>query len=113
MSAKRRKEPTGRPRKGALAAIHSAAAGLYQVCGLSKATMREFDELCLEPVREVTAHEVIRIRRNASVSQNLFARYLNTSASTVQKWETGAKRPSGVAAKLLRVIEKHGLKILT
>ena len=46
------------------------------------------------------------------VSQPVFARYLNTSESTVQKWESGAKRPSGLALKLLAVVEKHGLKVL-
>lgn len=42
----------------------------------------------------------------------MFARYLNTSESTVEKWETGAKKPSGVALKLLSVVQKHGLKVL-
>jgi DNA-binding transcriptional regulator YiaG len=46
------------------------------------------------------------------VCQPVFARYLNTSESTVQKWESGAKRPSGMALKLLAVVEKHGLKVL-
>jgi putative transcriptional regulator len=45
------------------------------------------------------------------VSQNLLAHYLNTSPSTVQKWETGAKKP-GATAKPLRVVEKHGLNVL-
>ena len=39
-------------------------------------------------------------------------RYLNTSESTVEKWETGAKRPSGMALKLLALVEKHGLQVL-
>jgi putative transcriptional regulator len=47
------------------------------------------------------------------VSQPVFARYLNTSESTVQKWETGVKQPSGMALKLLSVVEKHGLKVLS
>jgi putative transcriptional regulator len=42
----------------------------------------------------------------------VFARRLNTSASTVEKWETGAKRPSGVALKMLAVVKKHGLAVL-
>ncbi len=33
------------------------------------------------------------------ISQPVFARYLNTSVSTVQKWETGAKRPWWDVAK--------------
>ncbi len=74
--------------------------------------MREYDELCLDPVAEVSAKEVVRIRTRMNVSQNLFARYLNTSESTIQKWETGAKKPSAIAAKLLQVLEKHGLKVL-
>jgi putative transcriptional regulator len=42
----------------------------------------------------------------------VFARYLNTSESTIEKWETGAKRPSGMALKLLSLVEKHGLEVL-
>jgi putative transcriptional regulator len=44
----------------------------------------------------------------------VFARYLNTSESTIQKWEAGTKRPSGMALKLLAivVVEKHGLQVL-
>jgi DNA-binding transcriptional regulator YiaG len=42
----------------------------------------------------------------------IFARYLNTSESTIEKWETGAKKPSGMALKLLSIVRKHGLKML-
>ncbi len=112
MTTKRRKPQRPQARKGAYAAIHSAAAALHRAGGIGKATMREYDELCLDPVEEVSAKEVVRIRTRMNVSQNLFARYLNTSESTVQKWETGAKKPSAIAAKLLRVVEKHGLKVL-
>ncbi|MDQ0998453.1 DNA-binding transcriptional regulator YiaG [Phyllobacterium ifriqiyense] len=41
------------------------------------------------------------------------ASYLNTSESTIQKWESGAKRPSGMALKLLAVVQKHGLQVLS
>ncbi|MDW9395209.1 transcriptional regulator, partial [Sinorhizobium meliloti] len=30
-----------------------------------------------------------------------------------QKWETGAKRPSGPALKLLSIVRKHGLEMLS
>lgn len=101
-----------RPKSDAFEAIHGAASSLRRVGAITKATMREYDELCLEPVKYVTAREVVLIRKRANVSQNLFARYLNTSESTVQKWEAGAKRPSALATKLLRIVEKHGLKVL-
>ena len=40
------------------------------------------------------------------------ARYLNNSESTVQKWEAGSEQPSGMALKLLAVVQKHGLDVL-
>jgi putative transcriptional regulator len=57
-------------------------------------------------------HQIKRIRESQRVSQPVFARYLNTSESTIEKWETGAKKPSGMALKLLAIVEKHGLKML-
>jgi putative transcriptional regulator len=115
-SAKMRKKSRAaapqRSKGDAFEAIRGAAQGLHRAGAISKATMREYDELCLEPVKEVTAKDVVRIRLRVKVSQNLFAHYLNTSPSTVQKWETGAKEPGAIAAKLLRVVEKHGLDVL-
>jgi len=57
-------------------------------------------------------NQIKSIREQARVSQPVFARYLNTSVSTVQKWETGSKQPSGMALKLLAVVHKHGLGVL-
>jgi putative transcriptional regulator len=56
--------------------------------------------------------EIKRIRVASNVSQPVFARYLNTSESTIEKWETGAKKPSGMALKLLMIVKKRGLEIL-
>lgn len=96
----------------AFEAIHSAATGLYRAGSIDKATMREFDESCLSVPPEIEPKQIKLIRENNHVSQPIFARYLNTSESTIQKWETGAKRPSGMALKLLSLVQKHGIKIL-
>lgn len=93
-------------------AVHSTARGLRRIGAIDKATMREFDESCLTAPSPMLPKEIKRIRESARVSQPVFARYLNTSESTVQKWEAGTKRPSGMALKLLAVVEKHGLKVL-
>jgi putative transcriptional regulator len=42
----------------------------------------------------------------------VFAALLNTSLSTVQKWEIGQKRPTGTALKLLHLVQKCGLDIV-
>jgi hypothetical protein len=46
------------------------------------------------------------------VSQAVFAAVLNTSLSTVQKWEVGDKKPSGPSLKLLNLIERKGLEAI-
>lgn len=97
----------------ALEAVHSTANGLHRLGAIDKATMREFDVSCLTAPSVMPPKRIKRIREDARVSQPVFARYLNTSESTVQKWEAGTKRPSGMALKLLAVVEKHGLKVLT
>ena len=96
----------------AFEAIHSSASALRKVGAIDKATMRGFDESCLSVPAEINPQQIKKLRELNHVSQPVFARYLNTSESTVQKWETGAKRPSGMALKLLDVIKKHGLKVL-
>lgn len=96
----------------AFEAIHSSASAMFKVGVIDKATMRHFDESCLTKPPAIAPDEIKRLRERNKVSQPVFARYLNTSESTVEKWETGAKKPSGTALKLLAIVEKHGLQVL-
>lgn len=96
----------------AFEAIHSSAQALHRVGAIGKATMRDFDATCLSAPPAYAPKDIQRLREANRVSQPVFARYLNTSESTVEKWETGAKRPSGMALKLLAIVEKHGLQVL-
>ncbi|OJW29803.1 MAG: transcriptional regulator [Rhodospirillales bacterium 69-11] len=96
----------------AFEAVHSAAAGMYRAGTINKATMRDFDETCLAVTPAITPAAIKQLRETNKVSQPVFARYLNTSESTIEKWETGAKKPSGAALKLLAIVRKHGLQIL-
>ena len=93
-------------------AIHSSVACMYRVGAIDKAALREFDESCLSVPLQMEPERIKRIREKQRVSQPVFARYLNTSESTIEKWEAGVKRPSGMALKLLDIVEKHGLKVL-
>ena len=103
---------TSKFKSDAFQAIHASARALRGVGAIDKATMRNFDESCLTAPPVIAPKQIKRIRERARVSQPVFARYLNTSESTVQKWEAGTKRPSGMALKLLAVVERHGLKVL-
>ena len=96
----------------ALAGIHASATALQKVGAINQTTMRQFDESCLAVPTTLAPSQIKSIREQALVSQPVFARYLNTSESTVQKWESGSKQPSGMALKLLAVVQKHGLNVL-
>jgi putative transcriptional regulator len=50
------------------------------------------------------------LREQLQLSQAVLASVLNTSISTVRKWEVGDKRPSGPSLKLLDLIARKGLE---
>jgi putative transcriptional regulator len=93
-----------------LATVHETAKGLHKAGVMNQVTLREFDRLCLPPVEPLGPEQIKRIRENSRVSQAVFARLLNTSLSTVQKWEIGQKKPTGTALKLLHLVLKRGLE---
>ncbi len=93
-----------------LEAVHETAQGLHLAGVMDQVTLREFDRLCLPPVEPLAPEQIKQIRQEANVSQAVFAAVLNTSVSTVQKWEIGQKRPTGTALKLLHLVQKRGLE---
>lgn len=95
----------------ASAAVHRAASGLHRAGLIGKKTMREYDALCIEAAPDFDARAIARIRKSANVSQSVFAAYLSTTTSTVRQWEQGDKKPSGMAARLLQLVQKHGLAV--
>ena len=98
--------------KTVLDVIHDTARGLHDAGALDGATMRDFDALCLPPVKSFTPDEIRRLRLKNRASQAVFAAYLNTSVSTIQKWEQGQKRPNGPSLKLLNLVNRKGLEAL-
>ena len=95
-----------------LEAVHETALGLYEAGVMDQVTMREFDIMCLPKIEKLEPQKIKAIRETAQVSQAVFAAVLNTSVSTVQKWEIGQKHPSGTALKLLHIVEKRGLEAI-
>jgi putative transcriptional regulator len=92
-----------------MGSIHETAEGLTAAGVMSKRTMREFDELCLTPVRPLTPREIRRLREQEGASQAVFARYLNVTVGLVSQWERGEKHPQGPSLKLLTLVAKNGL----
>lgn len=63
-------------------------------------------------MKTYTPMQIKRLRTRYKASQAVFAAYLNTSPSTVQKWEQGQKKPNGPSLKLLNLVDVHGLEAL-
>jgi len=74
--------------------------------------MREYDFLCIEPVSPYSAEQIRSLRKRYQLSQAVMAAVLNTSLSTIQKWEVGEKHPAGPSLKLLNILDRKGLEAL-
>jgi putative transcriptional regulator len=97
----------------AFQSIHESAEALHRLGVIDDAQMREYDESCLGVPSRFSPSEIASLRESARASVSDFAKMLNTSRSTVLRWERGAASPRGPALKLLSVIRKHGVGILT
>jgi len=99
--------------KSILDVVHETALDLHEASAMKLKTLREIESLCLPPVKQYSANQIKLIRLKNEVSQSVFAAYLNTSLSTVQKWEADRKHPNGPSLKLLSLVEQKGLDVLT
>ena len=93
-------------------ALHRSASALHRVGAMDAQTMRNFDVACIAKPATWSKRRIQTLRKRNKMSQPVFAAYLNSTPSTIAQWESGAKRPSNTAAKLLQVLEKHGPDVL-
>ena len=92
--------------------LQETAEGFHRIGLLDDQTMREFDVSTLPKIKEYSPVQIQRLRKRNKASQAVFAAYLNTTVSTVQKWEQGQKKPNGISLKLLNLVDRHGLNLL-
>lgn len=78
-----------------------------------RVTLRDIRKLDVAPIAPLGPTDIKKIRETSRVSQAVFARLLNTSVSTVQKWEIGQKKPTGAALKLLHLVQARGLEAVS
>ncbi len=97
-------------KSGIFEAVHETASDLHRLGFIDKRKMSKFDALCLAPVPEFSSEKIRALRDHLQLSQSVLAAVLNTSLSTVRKWEIGEKHPSGPSLKLLSLLERKGLE---
>ena len=93
-------------------AVHETASDLHRLGFIDKRKMNKFDALYLDPIQDYDSQKIRALRDQLQLSQAVFAAVLNTSLSTVRKWEVGDKHPSGPSLKLLSLLERKGLEVM-
>lgn len=93
-------------------AVHRAAVDSRRAGVMDQTTMREFDRLCLTQAEILTAPDIRAIRKQAGVSQAVFAEHLGVTTGLVSKWECGDKKPSRMALKMLALVKTKGLEVI-
>ncbi|MGI0483465.1 helix-turn-helix domain-containing protein [Geminocystis sp. CENA526] len=95
-----------------LAAIHETASDLHSANLLDESIKKEFDEICLTPIKSLKPAEIRAIRLEEDISEEVFAKYLNVSPHLIRQWESGKKKPQGSSLKLLSLVKKKGISLL-
>jgi putative transcriptional regulator len=98
------------PKSRILEVVYETAQDLQSLGFIDKRKQRKIDPLCLDPIPPYAADQIRALRERINVSQAVLASVLNTSASTVRKWEIGEKHPSGPSLKLLNLLDRKGLE---
>lgn len=58
-------------------------------------------------ISSFSPEEVEVIRKKMNVSQALFAKMLNVPLVTAKSWESGTRKPSGAALRLLQLVKEN------
>lgn len=95
-----------------LEAVHETAKDLHELGFIDKHKMQKYEAFCLQPIPDYDQQKIRARRDRYKLSQSVLATVLNTSLSTVRKWEIGDKHPSGPSLKLLNLLNRKGLEVL-
>lgn len=55
----------------------------------------------------VTAEEIKRVRKKIKLTQKEFAKFINCSKSTIERWETSEEPITGPVALVVKMLERH------
>jgi putative transcriptional regulator len=64
-------------------------------------------EVEAKPAPDVSADEVLVLRKKLNLSRAVFARYLRINERTLENWEQGRAHPNAQAAVLIRMVARY------
>lgn len=60
-----------------------------------------------KPAPQVSAAEIVALRKKLRMSQAVFARRIRTSTETLRNWEQQKSRPNTQAVLLIKLVEQY------
>ncbi len=94
--------------KSIKSAIGSTVQDLLSLGVKTTFTEKELKSLGVKiPEVIVAPSEIQSIRKSIRLSQQVFAKVLNVSPSSVRQWEQGAKNPTGATMVLLDLLKRQ------
>lgn len=86
--------------------LESLRDHLAHLEGKKKLTLRTWTVSVPDPVKPFKAKEIAAIRADLQLSQPVFAKVLNVPVATARSWESGRRKPTGAALRLLQIVKK-------
>ena len=86
--------------------LESLRDHLAHLEGRKKLTLRTWTVSVPDPVKPFKAKEIAAIRADLQLSQPVFAKVLNVPVATARSWESGRRKPTGAALRLLQMVKK-------
>ncbi len=80
--------------------------------GKKKITLRTRTVFVPDPVPAMKAGDIAAIRSKLKLSQPVFARVLNVPVATARSWESGRRKPTGAALRLLDLARRSPQALL-
>ena len=109
-------------KKSQLEVLKDTVESLYAHGTMDKATKQEFDVLFSSSeklpyapieVEELSPQEIKNLRDLNHLTKADFALYLHTTILTIDRWESGKKKPIGSELILLNIVKHKGIKGLS
>lgn len=88
------------------------SAGILDKGAYGKITMRHLGVKEKAEIEPLTGEDIRTMRKQAHLSQAVFAHYLNLTVGYISQLERGAKHPTGAVLALLNVIRHKGIEAI-
>ena len=85
---------------------------ISHLSGEKKLTLRTYTVFVPDPVPVIKARDIAAIRSKLKLSQPVFARVLNVPVATARSWESGRRKPTGAALRLLDLARRSPQALL-